>query len=127
MAPSTAKGGKISTIKAAGQPAVDHIDQDVQVIVTDQGSPTARPRAQAARRKGHRELRPSAHRDMLADYYARALHGSYGSIRPSLLNEAPVAPAFRRNGFDASLISIAGSGLPAIITDVTTAEGKSRA
>ncbi|EGD59543.1 succinate CoA transferase [Novosphingobium nitrogenifigens DSM 19370] len=88
MAPSTAKGGKISTIVPQVS-HVDHIDQDVQVIVTDQG--LADLRGLAPKQRAEKVIANCVHpayRDMLADYYARALHGSYGKHSPSLLNEA---------------------------------------
>jgi succinyl-CoA:acetate CoA-transferase len=88
MAPSTAKGGRISTIVPQVS-HVDHINQDVQVIVTEQGLADLRglpPRDRAARVIAncvHPDYRP-----MLADYYARALHSSYGKHSPALLGEA---------------------------------------
>ena len=88
MAPSTAKGGKISTIVPQVS-HVDHINHDVQVIVTEQGLADLRglpPRERAAlviANCAHPDYRP-----MLQDYYARALHGSYGKHSPSLLGEA---------------------------------------
>jgi succinyl-CoA:acetate CoA-transferase len=88
MTPSIAKGGKISAIVPQAS-HVDHIGQDVQVIVTEQGladlrglSPTQR--AQAIIEKcAHPDYRP-----MLADYYRRAREGSYGLHAPSLSSEA---------------------------------------
>jgi succinyl-CoA:acetate CoA-transferase len=88
MTPSIAKGGKISAIVPQAS-HVDHIAQDVQVIVTEQGladlrglSPKQRARliiAQCA----HPDYRP-----MLTDYYERALKGAYGLQTPSLPGEA---------------------------------------
>jgi succinyl-CoA:acetate CoA-transferase len=88
MTPSTAKGGAISAI--VPQVAhVDHINQDVQVIVTEQGLADLRGLSPKQRAKliiekcAHPDYRP-----MLADYFARAQQGSYGRHAPSLLNEA---------------------------------------
>jgi succinyl-CoA:acetate CoA-transferase len=88
MAPSTAKGGKISTIVPQVS-HVDHIDQDVQVIVTDQG--LADLRGLAPKQRADVVIANCVHpayRDQLADYYARALRDSYGMQSPSLLREA---------------------------------------
>jgi len=88
MAASTAKGGAISTIVPHAS-RVDHINQDVQVIVTEQGladlrglSPKQRAVAIIAN-CAHPDFRPQ-----LADYYRRALDGAYGQQTPTLLNEA---------------------------------------
>ena len=88
MSPSTAKGGAISTIVPQVS-HVDHIDQDVQVIVTEQGLADLRghsPRQRARLiidRCAHPDYRPA-----LQDYFDRALHSSYGKHSPSLLSEA---------------------------------------
>jgi succinyl-CoA:acetate CoA-transferase len=88
MTPSTAKGGKISAIVPQAS-HVDHITQDVQVIVTEQGLADLRGLSPKQRAKliiancSHPDFRPA-----LEDYYARALKGSYGLQSPSLLNEA---------------------------------------
>ncbi len=88
MTPSTAKGGKISAIVPQAS-HVDHIMQDVQVLVTEQGLADLRglsPRQRAAvviERCAHPDYRP-----MLKDYYARALRGSFGLHAPSLPGEA---------------------------------------
>lgn len=88
MAASTAKGGRISTI-VPHAPHVDHIPQDVQVIVTEQGladlrglSPKQRAAAVIAN-CAHPDYRPA-----LEDYYARARRDSYGQQSPMLLQEA---------------------------------------
>ena len=88
MTPSMAKGGKISAILPQAS-HVDHIMQDVQVIVTEQGladlrglSPRQRAR-QVIERCAHPEYRP-----LLQDYAARAHGGSYGLHAPSLPGEA---------------------------------------
>ncbi|KAA9015406.1 acetyl-CoA hydrolase/transferase family protein [Sphingobium limneticum] len=88
MTPSTAKGGKISAIVPHCS-HVDHINQDVQVIVTEQGIADLRglaPRQRATQiiaRCAHPDYRP-----MLADYYARAQKGSFGLQSPMLPGEA---------------------------------------
>ena len=88
MTPSTAKGGKISAIVPQAS-HVDHISQDVQVLVTEQGLADLRglsPKQRAAliiKNCAHPDYRP-----MLADYFARARVGSYGQQSPSLPAEA---------------------------------------
>ncbi|PWG01711.1 acetyl-CoA hydrolase/transferase family protein [Sphingosinicella humi] len=88
MTPSTAKGGKISAIVPQAS-HVDHIMQDVMVIVTEQGLADLRGLSPKERAKliiancAHPDYRP-----MLADYYRRAREGSYGQQSPSLLKEA---------------------------------------
>jgi succinyl-CoA:acetate CoA-transferase len=88
MTPSTAKGGKISAI--VPQVAhVDHITQDVQVLVTEQGLADLRGLSPKQRAKliidtcSHPTYRPG-----LIDYYNRAQAGAYGQHAPSLLSEA---------------------------------------
>jgi len=88
MTPSTAKGGKISAI--VPQVAhTDHISQDVQVLVTEQGLADLRGLAPKARAKLiiERCAHP-AYRDQLADYFARAQAHSYGQHAPNILSEA---------------------------------------
>jgi succinyl-CoA:acetate CoA-transferase len=88
MSPSTAKGGKISTIVPMAS-HVDHIVQDVQVIVTEQG--LADLRGLSPKQRAKLIIGRCAHpdfRDALADYHARALKGSYGLQTPHLLTEA---------------------------------------
>jgi succinyl-CoA:acetate CoA-transferase len=88
MAPSTAKGGKISTIVPKA-PHVDHINQDVQILVTEQGLADLRglsPRQRAEviiENCSHPDYRPA-----LKDYLARARRDSYGQQSPTLLDEA---------------------------------------
>lgn len=89
VTPSTAKGGKISAI-VPHVSHVDHITQDVQVIVTEQGLADLRGLSPKQRAKviiencAHPTFRP-----MLADYFARAQRGgSYGLQTPMLLDEA---------------------------------------
>ncbi|AHE52128.1 acetyl-CoA hydrolase/transferase family protein [Sphingomonas sanxanigenens] len=88
VTPSTAKGGKISAIVPQAS-HVDHISQDVQVLVTEQGLADLRglsPKQRAAliiEKCAHPDYRPA-----LADYYRRAREGSYGQQSPSLPGEA---------------------------------------
>ncbi|MGI3163199.1 acetyl-CoA hydrolase/transferase family protein [Pseudooceanicola sp. 200-1SW] len=88
VTPSVAKGGAISAI-VPRVAHVDHISQDVQVIVTEQG--LADLRGLAPRQRAELIIENCAHPDyrpMLRDYYARALKDSYGKHAPTLLNEA---------------------------------------
>ncbi|WEK59026.1 MAG: acetyl-CoA hydrolase/transferase family protein [Candidatus Brevundimonas phytovorans] len=88
VTPSTAKGGKISAIVPMAS-HVDHITQDVQVIVTEQG--LADLRGLSPKQRAQVIIANCAHpdyRDALSDYYARALKGSYGLQSPHLLTEA---------------------------------------
>jgi len=88
MTPSTAKKGAISAI-VPHVSHVDHITQDVQVIVTEQG--LADLRGLAPRRRAELVIEQCAHPDyrpMLRDYYARAFKGSYGLQTPMLCGEA---------------------------------------
>jgi succinyl-CoA:acetate CoA-transferase len=88
MTPSTAKGGAISAIVPQAS-HVDHITQDVQVIVTEQGLADLRGLSPKQRAEviiencAHPEYRP-----MLRDYYRRAREGSYGQHAPCLPGEA---------------------------------------
>lgn len=88
MSPSIAKGGAISTI-VPHVSHVDHINQDVQVIVTEQG--LADLRGLAPKQRAHLIIEKCVHpkyRDLLADYYERALRDSFGKHSPALLTEA---------------------------------------
>ena len=88
VTPSVAKGGKISAIVPQAS-HVDHINQDVQVIVTEQG--LADLRGLSPKQKAEVIIANCAHPDYrpaLADYYARARLHAYGQQSPSLLNEA---------------------------------------
>ncbi|MGO4408770.1 MULTISPECIES: acetyl-CoA hydrolase/transferase family protein [unclassified Brevundimonas] len=88
VTPSTAKGGKISAIVPMAS-HVDHITQDVQVIVTEQG--LADLRGLSPKQRAQVIIANCAHpdyRDALKDYYARALKGAYGLQTPHLLSEA---------------------------------------
>ena len=88
MTPSTAKGGKISSIVPQCS-HVDHISQDVQVLVTEQGLADLRGLSPKQRAEviiancAHPDYRPA-----LADYYRRARASSYGQQSPSLPSEA---------------------------------------
>ncbi|MCT2398124.1 acetyl-CoA hydrolase/transferase family protein [Novosphingobium mangrovi (ex Huang et al. 2023)] len=88
VTPSTAKGGDISAIVPQAS-HVDHINQDVQVIVTEQGLADLRGLSPKERAKviiancAHPTYRP-----MLEDYYARAQKESYGLQSPSIPGEA---------------------------------------
>ncbi len=88
VTPSTAKGGKISAIVPMAS-NVDHITQDVQVIVTEQG--LADLRGLSPKQRAKVIIANCAHpmyRDMLQDYYDRAMTSSYGLQTPHMLNEA---------------------------------------
>jgi succinyl-CoA:acetate CoA-transferase len=88
MTPSTAKNGAISAIVPQAS-HVDHIAQDVQVLVTEQGLADLRGLAPKQRAKviiencAHPTYRPH-----LQDYFKRALAGSYGLQTPTLPAEA---------------------------------------
>ncbi|MFT9398808.1 succinate CoA transferase [Acetobacter sp.] len=88
LSPSTAKGGKISAIVPMAA-HVDHIMQDTQIFVTEQGladlrglSPVKRAEVIIAK-CAHPDYRPQ-----LQDYLDRALKHSFGKHTPHLLNEA---------------------------------------
>ncbi|MES1972958.1 MAG: acetyl-CoA hydrolase/transferase family protein [Pseudomonadota bacterium] len=88
MTPSTAKGGKISAIVPQAS-HVDHISQDVQVLVTEQG--LADLRGLSPKQRARLIIEKCAHplyRPALADYFDRAMRGSYGLQSPSLPGEA---------------------------------------
>ncbi len=88
MTPSTAKGGAISAIVPMAS-HVDHINQDVQVIVTEQG--LADLRGLDPKQKAELIIKKCAHpayRDMLRDYYERAKKSSFGGHAPHDLREA---------------------------------------
>jgi len=86
--PSTAKGGKISAIVPQVS-HVDHISQDVHVIVTEQGLADLRGLSPRERAKviisncAHPSYRP-----FLADYLERAMAASYGLQSPMLPRDA---------------------------------------
>jgi succinyl-CoA:acetate CoA-transferase len=88
LTPSIAKGGKISAIVPQAS-HVDHITQDVQVIVTEQGLADLRGLSPKQRAQviidncAHPDYRPA-----LADYFRRSREHSYGQQSPSLPGEA---------------------------------------
>ncbi|QDW66511.1 acetyl-CoA hydrolase/transferase family protein [Luteimonas granuli] len=88
MSPSTAKGGKVSSIVPMVS-HVDHTEHDTMVLVTDQGladlrglSPTQRAK-QVVAHCAHPDFRP-----LLQDYFDRACRDGYGRHTPHLLGEA---------------------------------------
>jgi succinyl-CoA:acetate CoA-transferase len=88
MTPSTAKNGTISAIVPQAA-HVDHITQDVQVIVTEQG--LADLRGLSPKQRAELIIENCAHptyRPPLRDYFTRAKQQSYGQQSPSLLDEA---------------------------------------
>lgn len=88
MSPSTAKGGAISAIVPMVS-HVDHIDQDVQVLVTEQG--LADLRGMAPKQRARLIIERCAHpafRPMLEDYFERACRSSWGLHSPNLPGEA---------------------------------------
>ncbi|MBV1918004.1 MAG: acetyl-CoA hydrolase/transferase family protein [Sphingomonadaceae bacterium] len=88
MSPSVAKGGAISTIVPQVS-HVDHIDQDVQVLVTEHG--LADLRGHSPKQRARLVIEKCAHPDyrpMLEDYFERAQKGAFGNHSPSLLGEA---------------------------------------
>ncbi len=88
MTPSTAKGGKISAIVPLAS-HVDHINQDVQVIVTEQG--LADLRGLSPKQRAETIIENCSHPDykpLLKDYYRRAREHSYGQQSPCLPAEA---------------------------------------
>lgn len=88
MTPSVAKDGKISSIVPQVS-HVDHIGQDVQVIVTEQGLADLRGLSPKQRAKVIIDNCASPiYRPALADYFERAKRSSYGQQSPTLLGEA---------------------------------------
>ncbi|WP_174246618.1 acetyl-CoA hydrolase/transferase family protein [Acidisoma sp. L85] len=88
MTPSTAKGGQISAVVPQAS-HVDHITQDVQVLVTEQG--LADLRGLSPKQRAMTIIANCAHPDYrpgLTDYYKRARDHSYGQHSPSLPGEA---------------------------------------
>lgn len=81
VTPSTAKGGAISAIVPMAS-HVDHITQDVQVIVTEQG--LADLRGLSPKQRARLIIAQCAHpryRDGLTDYFERALKAPTVSSR----------------------------------------------
>jgi succinyl-CoA:acetate CoA-transferase len=88
MSPSLAKGGAISTVVPMVS-HVDHIDQDVQILVTEQG--LADLRGLAPKQRARLIIERCAHpkfRPLLLDYFERACRSAYGLHSPSLPGEA---------------------------------------
>ncbi len=88
VSPSTAKNGNISTI-VPNVSHVDHITQDVQIIITEQGLADLRglPPKQRAREIIDNCSHPSF-RPMLEDYFERSRKNALGLHTPMLLDEA---------------------------------------
>lgn len=87
VTPSTAKNGKISAIVPMVS-HVDHSEHSVDVIVTEHGLVDTRPLT--PRQVAEQIIKKCAHpdyRDLLWDYYQRAVH-STGGHEPHLLDEA---------------------------------------
>lgn len=87
-ASSTAKDGKISTV-VPHVSHVDHVSQDVQILVTDRG--LADLRGLAPRRRAKVIIEQCVHpdyRSLLEDYFERSQYASYGRQVPLLLDEA---------------------------------------
>ncbi|CAI9120502.1 acetyl-CoA hydrolase/transferase family protein [Brytella acorum] len=88
VTPSTAKDGKISSIVPHAS-HVDHMAQDNDILVTEQGLADLRGLSPRQRAKSiiancvHPDYKP-----LLEDYYERALKSSYGLQSPMILNEA---------------------------------------
>jgi len=88
MTHSIVKNGRISAIVPKAS-HVDHITQDVQVIVTEQGLADLRGLSPKQRAEviigncAHPDYRP-----VLTDYFRRAREQSYGQQSPALLDEA---------------------------------------
>lgn len=88
VTPSTAKGGAISAIVPSVS-HVDHTEHDVQVIITEQG--VADLRGLSPKQRVRTIIENCAHpsyKDMLTDYYERALHLAAGQQTPHILGEA---------------------------------------
>ncbi|MDG6094916.1 succinate CoA transferase [Acetobacter sp. AN02] len=88
LSTSTAKDGKISAIVPFAA-HIDHIMQDSQIIVTEQG--IADMRGLGPVQRAEQVIRNCSHptyRPLLEDYLARAKKSSYGLHTPHLLNEA---------------------------------------
>lgn len=87
VTPSTAKGGKISAVVPMVS-HVDHSEHSVDVVVTEHGLVDTRPLT--PRQVAEQIIKKCAHpdyRDMLWDYYQRAVH-CQGGHEPHLLDEA---------------------------------------
>jgi len=88
MAPSSAKGGTISTIVPMVS-HVDHTEHDTQVLVTEHGLADLRGLSPKERAKLIIEKCASAeYKPLLKDYLSRAESLSYGKHTPHLLSES---------------------------------------
>jgi succinyl-CoA:acetate CoA-transferase len=88
MAPSSAKGGSISTIVPMVS-HVDHTEHDVQVVVTEQGLADLRGLSPKERAKLIIEKCSAPdYKPLLKDYFSRAESLSYGKHTPHLLTES---------------------------------------
>jgi succinyl-CoA:acetate CoA-transferase len=86
--PSTAKGGKISSVVPMCS-HVDHTEHDVDIIISEYG--IADLRGLEPRRRALEVINKCAHPDyrpLLLDYYERALVATKKAATPHLLNEA---------------------------------------
>ena len=88
MSPSTAKGGKISSIVPMAS-HVDHTEHDTMIVVTEHG--LADLRGLSPKQRARKIIETCAHPDyrpMLQDYFDRACRDSFGKHTPHLLGEA---------------------------------------
>jgi succinyl-CoA:acetate CoA-transferase len=88
MSPSTAKGGKISSIVPMAS-HVDHTEHDTMIVVTEHG--LADLRGLAPKQRARKIIETCAHPDyrpMLQDYFDRACRDSFAKHTPHLLGEA---------------------------------------
>jgi acetyl-CoA hydrolase/succinyl-CoA:acetate CoA-transferase len=98
VTPSTAKGGKISAIV----PMVSHVDHNehsVDIIVTEYGLVDTRPLT--PRQVAEQVITRCAHpdnRDMLWDYYQRAIHNNGGHEPHNLSEVFAMHERFLRTG-----------------------------
>ena len=86
--PSTAKGGKISSVVPMCS-HIDHTEHDVDIFITEQG--IADLRGKAPRERALEVINKCAHPDyrpLLLDYYERALAATKKNNTPHLLHEA---------------------------------------
>ena len=86
--PSTAKGGKISSVVPMCS-LIDHTEHDVDIFITEQG--IADLRGLAPRERAKEIINKCAHPDyrpILMDYYERALEATKKNNTPHLLDEA---------------------------------------
>ena len=107
MTPSTAKGGKISAIVPQAS-HVDHITQDVQVMVTEQGLADLRGLSPKQRAEviiancAHPDYRPA-----LDDYFKRARKEFlWPAVAVAARGGAVLASALHRDGDDAAVREI---------------------